>query len=99
MVDVEKLVELLSSPYDQLLVRLDGCHLGNLRTPQLFSTFLAMSYSHILDLFAMSHNSDRKEEMLVWILVCPWQKLSLQEQEDCLDKIIYSGRMLVMNLA
>ena len=98
IVSVEKLVKLLSSPCDQLLVRLDlSCH-DILSPPQLPSTLLAMCYTQVMDLVAMSHNSHRKE-MLEWLLVTPWQKLSPQEQEDYLAKIIYSGRKLVTGLA
>jgi len=60
---------------------------------------LAMSYSQVLVLLAMSHNSPRKEEMLEWLLTCPWHGLSASQQEDCLAKMIYSGRKLVMGLA
>ena len=92
------IVELLSSPHDQLLARLDLSTHGILCHPQLPST-LAMSFSQVLDLLAMSLNSPRKEEMLEWLLTCPWHGLSPSQQEDCLAKMIYSGRKLVMGLA
>ena len=61
IVSVEKLVDLLSSTCNQLLVRLDlSCH-DILSPPQLPSTLLAMSYTQVMDLVAMSHNSHRKE--------------------------------------
>jgi hypothetical protein len=68
------MVELLSSPQDQLLARLDLSTHDILIHPQLTST-LAMSYSKVLDLLAMSHNSPKKEDMLEWLLTCPWQGL------------------------
>jgi hypothetical protein len=37
--------------------------------------------------------------MLEWLLTCPWYGLSPSQQEDCLAKMIYSGRKLVMGLA
>ena len=40
---------------------------------------LAMSYSQVLVLLAMSHNSPRKEEMLEWLLTCPWHGLPGQD--------------------
>jgi hypothetical protein len=58
-----------------------------------------MSFSQVLDLLAMSLNSPRKEEMLEWLLTCPWHGPSPSQQEDCLAKMIYSGRKLVMGLA
>ena len=58
-----------------------------------------MSYSQVLDLLAMSHNSPMKEEMLEWLLTSPWYCLSPSQQEDCLAKMIYSGRKLMMGLA
>jgi hypothetical protein len=96
--DVLKMVKLLSSPHDQLLARLDLSTHGILCHPQLPST-LAMSFSQVLDMLAMSLNSPRKEEMLEWLLTCPWHGLSPCQQEDCLAKMIYSGRKLVMGLA
>jgi hypothetical protein len=96
--DVLKMVELLSSPHDQLLARLDLSTHGILCHPQFPST-LAMSFSQVLDLLAMSLNSPRKEDMLEWLLTCPWHGLSPSQQEDCLAKMIYSGRKLVMGLA
>jgi hypothetical protein len=58
-----------------------------------------MSFRQVLDLLAMSLNSPGKEEMLDWLLICPWHGLSPCQQEDCLAKMIYSGRKLVMGLA
>ena len=58
-----------------------------------------MSFSQVLDLLARSYNSPRKEEMLEWLLTCHWHGLSASQQEDCLAKMIYSGRKLVMGLA
>ena len=52
----------------------------------------------MLDLLARSYNSPRKEEMLEWLLTCHWHGLSASQQEDCLAKMIYSGRKLVMGL-
>ena len=92
------MVEMLSSPHDQLLARLDLSTHGILCHPQLPST-LAMSFSQVLDLLAMSLNSPRKEEMLEWLLTCPWHGLSPSQQEDCLAKMTYSGRKMVMWLA
>ena len=57
-----------------------------------------MFISQVLDLLAMSHNSPMKEEMLEWLLTCPWHGLSPSQQEDCQAKMIYSGRKLVMGL-
>ena len=37
--------------------------------------------------------------MLLWLLTCPWHGLFPSQQEDCLAKMIYSGRKLVMGLA
>ena len=37
---------------------------------------LAMSYSQVLDLPAISHSSPMKDEMLEWLLSCPWHGLS-----------------------
>ena len=95
---MRNMVELLSSPHDQLLARLDLSTHGILSHPQLPST-LAKSFSQVLDLLAMSHNSPMKEEMLEWLLTCPWHGLSPSQQEDCLAKMIYSGRKLMMGLA
>ena len=92
------MVKLLSSPHDQLLARLDLSTHGIHSHPQLPST-LAKSFSQVLDLLAMSHNSPMKEEMLEWLLTCPWHGLSPSQQEDCLAKMIYSGRKLMMGLA
>ena len=65
--DVLNMVKLLSSPHDQLLARLDLSTHGILSHPQLTYT-LAMSFSQVLDLLSMSHNSLRKEETLEWLL-------------------------------
>jgi hypothetical protein len=81
--DVVNMVELLSSPQDRLLARLDLSTHGIFSHPQLSST-LAMSFSRVLDLMAMSQNSLRKEEMLDLLLTCPWQGLSPSQQEDCM---------------
>ena len=97
--DVLNMVKLLSSPHDQLLARLDLSTHGILSHPQLPSTLVAMSYSQVLDLLAMSHNSPMKEEMLEWLLTFSWYGLSPRQQEDCLAKMIYSGRKLMMGLA
>jgi hypothetical protein len=53
--DVLNMVELMSSPHDQLLARLVLSTRGILSHPQLPST-LALSFSQVLDLLAMSHN-------------------------------------------
>ena len=68
---MRNMVELLSSPHDQLLARLDLSTHGILSHHQLPST-LAKSFSQVRDLLAMSYNSPRKEEMLEWLLTCHW---------------------------
>ena len=58
-----------------------------------------MSFSQVLNLLAMSHNSPRKEERLEWLLTCPLHCLSPSKQENCLVKMVFSGRKLLMWLA
>ena len=58
-----------------------------------------LSYSQLLDLLALSHNSPMKEMMLERLITCPCIDLSPSQQEDCLAKMIYSGRKLVVGLA
>ena len=77
--DVLNMVELLSSPHDQLLARLVLSTHGILSHPQLPSTLVAMSYSQVLDLLAMSHNGP-----MVAMPTCPWHGLSPSQQLDCL---------------
>ena len=93
-----KMVELLPSPHDQLLVRLDLATSGILDQPKLPST-MAMSFSNIMSVMAMSHINSRQEEVLMWLLDCPWNDLSSSQKEDCLSKMIYTGRKLVTSLA
>ena len=78
--EVLNMVELMPSPHDQLLARLVLSTRGILNHPQLPST-LALSFSQILELLAMSHNFPMKEIMLKWLMTCPWHGLSPSQQE------------------
>ena len=91
---LENLVEMISSHQDKLLLKLDLAKYSLLSHPYLPPN-LVLSHSYILDLVTMSHTSPMKEEILEWLLSCPWKDFSPSQKEDCLAKIIYTGRNLV----